>query len=40
MQQDNPKKRGLGMGLSALLGNDAPDPSLRPLAQSVPIRPA
>lgn len=37
MQQDNPKKRGLGMGLSALLGNDAPDPGFRPLAQSVPI---
>ena len=37
MQQDNPKKRGLGMGLSALLGNDAPDPAFRPLAQSVPI---
>ncbi len=37
MTQESAKKRGLGMGLSALLGNDVPDPIDRPPAQTVPI---
>lgn len=37
MTQEPAKKRGLGMGLSALLGNEAPDPTVRPPSQIVPI---
>lgn len=37
MQQEPVKKRGLGMGLSALLGGDAPDALARPASQNVPI---
>lgn len=37
MTQEPAKKRGLGMGLSALLGNDGPDPNASPPSRSVPI---
>ena len=37
MTQEPAKKRGLGMGLSAVLGNDGPDPPGRAPAQTVPI---
>ena len=37
MTQEPAKKRGLGMGLSALMGNDGPDPAARAPAQTVPI---
>lgn len=37
MTHEHGKKRGLGMGLSALLGSDAPEPSHRLPSQNVPI---
>jgi ParB family chromosome partitioning protein len=37
MSQESGKKRGLGMGLSALLGNEHAEPMQRPPAQTVPI---
>jgi ParB family transcriptional regulator, chromosome partitioning protein len=37
MTQEPAKKRGLGMGLSALLGHEAPGPAVRPPSQNVPI---